>query len=107
LVLLEAARRFAPEAVFIFTSTNKVYGDLPNQLPRMELDTRWELDESHPYYKGIPEEMSIDQSMHSLFGASKVAADVLVQEYGRYFGMRTVIEPPDSRSIQHRWRKIQ
>lgn len=87
--LLEVTRRFAPDAVFIFTSTNKVYGDLPNQLPLVELDTRWELDENHPYHKGIPEDMSIDRSMHSLFGVSKVAADVLVQEYGRYFGMRT------------------
>jgi CDP-paratose 2-epimerase len=88
--LLEATRRFAPEAVFIFMSTNKVYGDRPNQLPLIELDTRWELDPAHPYAAmGIPESMSIDQTMHSLFGASKVAADVLVQEYGRYFGIRT------------------
>ena len=87
--LLEATRRFAPEAVFIFTSTNKVYGDTPNQLPLEELDTRWEINANHPWVHGIPEEMSIDQTMHSLFGASKVAADVLVQEYGRYFGMNT------------------
>src|SRR5438132_884079 len=88
--LLEATRRFAPDAVFIFMSTNKVYGDRPNQLPLIELDTRWELDPAHPYAAmGIPEGMSIDQTMHSLFGASKVAADILVQEYGRYFGMRT------------------
>jgi CDP-paratose 2-epimerase len=88
--LLEATRRSAPDAVFIFMSTNKVYGDRPNQLPLIELDTRWELDTAHPYAAlGIPEDMSIDQTMHSLFGASKVAADVLVQEYGRYFGMRT------------------
>jgi CDP-paratose 2-epimerase len=88
--LLEATRRFAPDAVFIFMSTNKVYGDRPNQLPLIELATRWELDPAHPYAAmGIPESMSIDQTMHSLFGASKVAADVLVQEYGRYFGMRT------------------
>src|SRR6266446_4345942 len=87
---LEATRRFAPDAVFIFMSTNKVYGDRPNQLPLLELDTRWELDPAHPYAAmGIPEGMSIDQTMHSLFGASKVAADILVQEYGRYFGMRT------------------
>ncbi|ACI20595.1 NAD-dependent epimerase/dehydratase family protein [Thermodesulfovibrio yellowstonii] len=91
LVLLEMTRRYCPEAVFIFTSTNKVYGDAPNQLPLIELDTRWELDKSHPYYEyGIDESMSIDQSKHSLFGASKVAADILVQEYGRYFGMKTV-----------------
>jgi CDP-paratose 2-epimerase len=88
-VLLEATRRFAPEAVFISMSTNKVYGDLPNELPLIELDTRWEIDPNHPYAQGIPESMSIDRTMHSLFGASKVAADVLVQEYGRYFGMKT------------------
>src|SRR5436305_11519205 len=71
-------------------STNKVYGDRLNQLTLIELDTRWELDPAHPYAAmGIPEGMSIDQTMHSLFGASKVAADILVQEYGRYFGMRT------------------
>jgi CDP-paratose 2-epimerase len=89
LVLLEATRQFAPEATFIFVSTNKVYGDTPNYLPLIELDTRWEIDPSHEYAGGIPETMSIDHTMHSLFGASKVAADVLVQEYGRYFGMRT------------------
>ena len=89
--VLEATRRYAPEAVFIFTSTNKVYGDTPNRLPLVERETRYELDPTHPYYEGIPEDMSIDQSLHSLFGASKVAADVLVQEYGRYFGMYTGI----------------
>jgi CDP-paratose 2-epimerase len=88
-VLLEAARNHAPEAVFIFMSTNKVYGDTPNRLPLVELDTRWEIDATHEYAYGIPETMSIDGTMHSLFGVSKVAADVLVQEYGRYFGMRT------------------
>lgn len=88
--LLEATRQFSPEAVFMFTSTNKVYGDTPNSLPLVELDSRWEIDASHPYYKdGIDEFMSIDQCKHSLFGASKVAADVMVQEYGRYFGMKT------------------
>lgn len=87
--LLEAARQFAPDAVFLFTSTNKVYGDTPNHLPLTEQDTRWEIDSAHTYHDGIREDMSIDQSMHSLFGASKVAADILVQEYGRYFGMRT------------------
>jgi CDP-paratose 2-epimerase len=88
--LLEAARRYCPDAVFIFTSTNKVYGDTPNALPLVELPTRWEIRKNHPYYrKGIDEHMSIDQCKHSLFGASKVAADVLVQEYGRYFGMKT------------------
>jgi len=87
--LLEATRLFAPGAVFIFTSTNKVYGDRPNQLPLVELESRWEISPGHPYQNGIPEEMSIDRCLHSVFGASKVAADVLVQEYGRYFGMRT------------------
>jgi CDP-paratose 2-epimerase len=90
LVLLEAARRHCPEAAFIFTSTNKVYGDAPNFLPLLEKETRWEIDPSHPYHAhGIDESMSIDQSKHSVFGASKVAADVMVQEYGRYFGVRT------------------
>ncbi len=87
--LLEATRLHAPHAVFVFTSTNKVYGDTPNGLPFIEMPTRYEIDPSHPYAKGIPEGMSIDRSLHSLFGASKVAADVLVQEYGRYFGMHT------------------
>jgi CDP-paratose 2-epimerase len=89
LILLEAARQACPEAVFIFTSTNKVYGDTPNVLPLIEHETRWEIDPTHPYAEGIDETMSIDASTHSLFGASKVAADVLVQEYGRYFAMRT------------------
>ncbi len=89
LVLLEATRRFAPDAAFVFTSTNKVYGDRPNSLPLVEYETRWVVDPSHPWSRGIPEEMAIDQTLHSVFGASKVAADVLVQEYGRYFGMRT------------------
>ncbi|MEQ8210916.1 MAG: NAD-dependent epimerase/dehydratase family protein [Lacipirellulaceae bacterium] len=87
--LLQAVREICPEAVFIFTSTNKVYGDTPNRLPLIEQETRWEIDPSHEYAGGIPETMSIDHTMHSLFGASKVAADVLVQEYGRYFDMRT------------------
>lgn len=92
LTLLEATRKFAPKAVFIFTSTNKVYGDTPNYLPLVELEKRWELREDHPYYAhGIDESMSIDNTKHSLFGASKVAADVLVQEYGKYFGMNTGI----------------
>lgn len=89
MVLLEMTRQYSPEAVFIFTSTNKVYGDTPNSLPLVELETRWEL-QNHPYAAhGIDEQMSIDQSKHSLFGASKVAADVMVQEYGRYFGLKT------------------
>ncbi|MFM1920868.1 MAG: hypothetical protein RLZZ303_2502 [Candidatus Hydrogenedentota bacterium] len=87
--LLECTREVCPEAVFIFTSTNKVYGDTPNYLPLVELETRWSLDPSHPYAEGIREDMSIDHCTHSVFGASKVAADVMVQEYGRYFGMRT------------------
>lgn len=89
--LLEATRQHAPEAVFIFTSTNKVYGDTPNRLPLIEEELRWEIDAQHPFHVGIDESMSIDQTKHSLFGASKVAADVMVQEYGRYFGMRTAI----------------
>src|SRR5947209_17004724 len=88
--LLEAARNFCPEAPFIFTSTNKVYGDTPNRLPLRELEKRWEIESGHQYEPGISENMSIDCSKHSLFGASKVAADILVQEYGRYFGMPTV-----------------
>lgn len=91
LVMLEATRKHCPEAAFIFTSTNKVYGDTPNDLPLVELETRWEIDENHEWFKhGIPETMSIDATKHSLFGASKVAADVMVQEYGKYFGMNTV-----------------
>ena len=89
LICLEATRRRCPQAVFIFTSTNKVYGDAPNRLPLVELEKRWEIEPGHPYAGGIDESMSIDQSLHSLFGASKVAADVLVQEYGRYFGLKT------------------
>lgn len=89
LVLLENTRHACPEAVFIFCSTNKVYGDNPNFLPLIEQELRWEIDEKHPYNNGIDEMMSIDQTKHSLFGASKAAADLLVQEYGRYFGMKT------------------
>jgi CDP-paratose 2-epimerase len=89
LVLLQATRQFCASAVFIFMSTNKVYGDTPNRLPLVELETRWEIAPGHTYEKGIDESMSIDESKHSLFGASKVAADVLVQEYGRYFDMKT------------------
>ncbi len=88
--LLEFTRRHCPEAVFIFTSTNKVYGDNPNLLPLVEMDTRWEVAPDHPYHeRGIDEHMSLDHTTHSLFGASKVAADVLVQEYGRYFNLKT------------------
>lgn len=88
--MLELTRLYCPEAVFIFTSTNKVYGDNPNILPLVELETRWEIDRNHPYFeRGIDEQMSIDHSKHSVFGASKVAADIMVQEYGKYFGIRT------------------
>ncbi|HEV3061180.1 MAG TPA: NAD-dependent epimerase/dehydratase family protein [Vicinamibacterales bacterium] len=90
LVVLEAARAHCPDAPFIFTSTNKVYGDTPNRLPLVELEHRWSVDDSHPYSRhGVDEGMPIDASMHSLFGVSKAAADLLVQEYGRYFGMKT------------------
>jgi len=89
LTLLEAARRYAPEAPFVFMSTNKVYGDAPNELPLVELETRWEYQRPEDY-DGISEDCRIDQSLHSLFGVSKTAADLLVQEYGRYFGMPTV-----------------
>jgi CDP-paratose 2-epimerase len=90
LVLLECVRRACPDAVFIFTSTNKVYGDTPNRLPLQESETRWVVEPGHRYAEhGIDESMSIDLTMHSVFGASKVAADVMVQEYGRYFGMKT------------------
>ena len=86
--LLEATRRHAPEAVFVHMSTNKVYGDAPNELPLKELDTRWEYADASDF-TGIREDMRIDRCKHSLFGASKVAADIMVQEYGRYFGMKT------------------
>ncbi len=89
LVLLENTRQICPDAVFIFCSTNKVYGDNPNYLPLIEQELRWEIDKTHPFSQGISEAMSIDRCKHSLFGASKVAADILVQEYGQYFGMKT------------------
>lgn len=91
LYLLENFRKYSPESVFIFTSTNKVYGDTPNRLPLVEEKMRYELPKNHKYYKGIDESMSIDNSKHSIFGASKVAADVLVQEYGKYFGLKTTV----------------
>lgn len=90
LSLLELTRQHCPKAAFIFTSTSKVYGDRPNLLPFIETETRWDLPKTHSSYAGIDETMSIDQSLHSVFGASKVAADIMVQEYGRYFGMNTV-----------------
>jgi CDP-paratose 2-epimerase len=86
--LLEGARRFCPESPFVHLSTNKVYGDRPNTIKMVERETRWDYDDP-AYANGIPETLSIDHSMHSLFGASKVASDVMVQEYGRYFGMPT------------------
>lgn len=86
--MLEAVRRHVPDAVFVHMSTNKVYGDRPNVIRLKELDTRWDYDDPE-YAGGIREDFSIDQSKHSIFGASKVAADVMVQEYGRYFGMKT------------------
>jgi CDP-paratose 2-epimerase len=88
-ILLEATRQFCSEAAFIFTSTNKVYGDRPNDLTLIECETRWELSQDHPYYAGIPEDMPVDACLHSLFGVSKLAADAMVQEYGKYFGMNT------------------
>ncbi|MDP9112534.1 MAG: NAD-dependent epimerase/dehydratase family protein [Acidobacteriota bacterium] len=88
--LLEAVRRNAPNAVFIFTSTNKVYGDSPNRLPIVEHATRFEVEREHPHWEGIGEDMSLDHCLHSLFGVSKTAADLLVQEYGRYFNLPTV-----------------
>lgn len=91
MVLLEAARKYSPKAVFIFTSTNKVYGDRPNSLPFLESEKRFELPQAHQYYRGIDESMSIDNCLHSLFGASKVSADIYSQEYGKYFGIRTGI----------------
>jgi len=88
--LLEATRRHAPDAVFIFVSTNKVYGDVPNELPLVELPMRWDYARPEDHH-GINEECRIDRCLHSLFGASKVAADVLAQEYGRYYGLKTGI----------------
>jgi CDP-paratose 2-epimerase len=88
--MLELTRKHCPEAAFLFLSTNKVYGDTPNRLPLVEQDRRFEVDPHHTYSAhGIDESMSIDHSLHSIFGASKVSADVMVQEYGRYFGMNT------------------
>jgi CDP-paratose 2-epimerase len=88
--LLEATRKHAEEATFVHCSTNKVYGDRPNSLPLLELEQRLELPQDHVYYEGIDTSMSIDRSTHSLFGVSKASADLLVQEYGRYFGLATV-----------------
>lgn len=87
--LLQKTMEYCPQAVFVFTSTNKVYGDTPNALPLVEEATRYEIYAGHKWANGIPETMSIDQSKHSLFGVSKAAADLMVQEYGNYFGLRT------------------
>lgn len=92
LVLLEMTRKYCEEAVFIFTSTNNIYGDSSNRLPLVELETRWEVETSHRFHRfGIDETMSIDQTSHTIFGASKVAADIMAQEYGIYFGIKTGI----------------
>lgn len=88
--LLELTRKHSPNSVFIFMSTNKVYGDNPNYLSLVELDTRYELPVSHQLYNGLDEKFSIDLTKHSLFGCSKLAADVYVQEYGKYFGLKTI-----------------
>jgi CDP-paratose 2-epimerase len=88
--VLEAARAVCPDATFIYTSTNKVYGDRPNDLPLVELETRLELPEEHEWFEGVDTRMSIDRTLHSLFGVSKAAGDLLVQEYGRYFKLPTV-----------------
>src|SRR2546426_5425910 len=104
--LLEATRRFAPEAAFVFMSTNKVYGDAPNELALRELETRWEYARPKDY-DGVREDMRIDRSKHSIFGASKVAADIMVQEYGRYFAMRPsclrggCLTGPDHFPVEH------
>ena len=90
--MLESTRKYSPDAVFILTSTNKVYGDTPNFLPLVELEERWEVSSNHKFFKkGIDETMSIDNSKHSLFGVSKLASDILTQEYGKYFGMKTSV----------------
>jgi CDP-paratose 2-epimerase len=89
--VLQHVREHCIEAPVIHCSTNKVYGDRPNSLPLVEQETRWEIEPGHPYENGITEDMSIDACLHSVFGASKVAADVMVQEYGRYFGMKTAV----------------
>lgn len=92
LVMLENFRKYCPKATFIYTSTNKVYGDNPNFLPLIELETRWEIKKTHKFYKeGIDESMSIDNTKHSIFGVSKAAADLMVQEYGKYFGLNTTV----------------
>lgn len=87
--LLEATRQHAEDAIFVYLSTSKVYGDRPNRLSFVELPSRWDLPTDHPQYDGIDEEFGVDQCIHSLFGTSKLSGDVFVQEYGRYFGLTT------------------
>ena len=95
LIILEKMRKYCPKATFIFVSTNKVYGDKINQVPFTELESRWEINKNHEFYnKGVNEKFSIDQSTHSLFGVSKLSADLLVQEYGKYFSLNTGIFRP-------------
>lgn len=89
--MLELTRKYCPKAAFIFTSSNKVYGDTPNKLPLIEMEKRYEIDKNHTFYQGIDESMSVDDSKHSLFGASKLSADIFVQEYGKYFGMNAAV----------------
>ncbi len=89
ILLLESFRKYCPKAVFIFTSSSKVYGDRPNSLPFIEYEDRYDLNSDHRFYEGIDESMSIDNSMHSIYGASKVAADIMVQEYGKYYNLYT------------------
>ncbi len=90
--LLEATRKYSPQANFVFISTNKVYGDTPNRLPLIEQESRWEIKKSNKYYKfGIDEIMSLDKTIHTPFGVSKLAADMMTQEYGRYFGLNTAV----------------
>jgi CDP-paratose 2-epimerase len=87
--LLEATRKHCSDAVFIYLSTNKVYGDNPNRLPLVEREQRWEVSPEHRYYeRGIDESLNLDQTMHTIFGVSKLAGDIMCQEYGKYFGMK-------------------
>jgi CDP-paratose 2-epimerase len=92
--LLYFTHRYSPDAYFVHCSTSKVYGDRPNSLPFVELDTRFDLPTNHKYYNGITEDMSIDQSKHSPFGCSKASADLYVQEFGRYFSLKTALFRP-------------
>ena len=101
--LLNSFKESCPKAVFIFTSTNKVYGDTPNKLPLIEGKQRYEINKNHKYFqKGIDEKMSIDNTLHSLFGVSKTSADLLVQEFGQYFGLKTAC----FRGVSHRGKPL-